>query len=58
MAKTWRARPAAPLAHIVHGVERGTYHADLDRVFPLNQIADAHRYMEANQATGKVVIQP
>jgi NADPH:quinone reductase-like Zn-dependent oxidoreductase len=48
----------APLAHIIRGVERGTYHANLDRVFTLDQIADAHRYMEANQATGKVVIQP
>jgi len=48
----------APLAHIVRGVERGAYHANVDRVFRLDQIADAHRYMEANQATGKVVIQP
>jgi NADPH:quinone reductase-like Zn-dependent oxidoreductase len=48
----------APLAHIIGGVEHGTYHANLDRVFTLDQIADAHRYMEGNQATGKVVIQP
>jgi NADPH:quinone reductase-like Zn-dependent oxidoreductase len=48
----------APLADIVHGVERVAYHANLDRVFPLDQNADAHRYMEANQATGKVMIQP
>src|SRR5207247_4295238 len=48
----------APLAHIIGGVEHGTYHANLDRVFTLDQIADAHRYVEANQATGKVVIQP
>ena len=48
----------APLARIVRGVERGAYHANVDRVFTLDQIADAHRYMEANQATGKVVIQP
>lgn len=48
----------APLAHIVRGVERGDYHANLDMVFTLDRIADAHRYMEANQATGKVVILP
>ena len=47
----------APLAHIVRGVEHGAYHANVDRVFTLDQIAGAHRYMEANQATGKVVIQ-
>jgi hypothetical protein len=28
----------------------------LSWVFTLDQVADAHRYMEANQATGKVVI--
>jgi NADPH:quinone reductase-like Zn-dependent oxidoreductase len=33
----------APLAHIV----RGDYHANLDMVFTLDRIADAHRYMEA-----------
>jgi len=48
----------APLAHIVRGVERGDYYANLDMVFTLDRIADAHRYMEANQATGKVVILP
>jgi NADPH:quinone reductase-like Zn-dependent oxidoreductase len=48
----------APLAQIARGIEHGTYHANVDRVFPLDQITDAHRYMEANQATGKVVIQP
>jgi NADPH:quinone reductase-like Zn-dependent oxidoreductase len=30
----------------------------VDRVFTLDQIADAHRYLESNQATGKVVVQP
>jgi NADPH:quinone reductase-like Zn-dependent oxidoreductase len=47
-----------PLARIVQGVERGVYHACLDRVFTLDQIAEAHRYMEANRAVGKVVVQP
>ena len=47
-----------PLAHIVQGVDRGIYHANLDRVFTLDQIAEAHRYMEANRAVGKVVVQP
>jgi len=47
-----------PLEHVVRGVERGVYHANLDRVFTLDQIAEAHRYMEANLATGKVVVQP
>ena len=30
----------------------------LDRVFPLDQIAAAHDYMEQNRATGKIVVVP
>jgi len=30
----------------------------VDRVFALDDIAAAHRYMEDNQATGKVVMVP
>jgi NADPH:quinone reductase len=30
----------------------------LDRVFPLDQIAAAHEYMEQNRATGKIVVVP
>jgi len=40
---------------IVDGVERGRYRLNLDRTFPLAEIVAAHRYMEANRATGKVV---
>jgi NADPH2:quinone reductase len=31
---------------------------NLDRVFAMDEIADAHRYMEANRAAGKVVVLP
>ncbi|MFI2347508.1 zinc-binding dehydrogenase [Streptomyces sp. NPDC019443] len=44
------------LQNIVDAVSKGTYHANLDRVFTLEEIADAHQYMETNQATGKVVV--
>ncbi|MEU0570733.1 zinc-binding dehydrogenase [Nonomuraea sp. NPDC005983] len=47
---------AKALQQIVDGVAEGRYDANLDRVFTLDEIADAHRYMEANQATGKVVV--
>ncbi len=40
---------------IVRRVEDGTYRDILDRAFPLDEIADAHRYMEENRAAGKVV---
>jgi NADPH:quinone reductase-like Zn-dependent oxidoreductase len=40
---------------IVRRVEDGRYRDNLDRTFPLAEIAEAHRYMEANRAAGKVV---
>jgi NADPH:quinone reductase-like Zn-dependent oxidoreductase len=40
---------------IVRRVEDGRYSDNLDRTFPLADIADAHRYMEDNRAAGKVV---
>jgi NADPH:quinone reductase-like Zn-dependent oxidoreductase len=49
---------AAALQHIVRAVEAGLYRPNLDRVFDLGQAAEAHRYMENNDATGKVVLLP
>lgn len=46
------------LRRIVHETESGLYRPNIDRVFPLNDIATAHQYMEDNQATGKVVVIP
>jgi NADPH:quinone reductase len=43
---------------IVRAVEEGRYRVNLDRVFPIGEIADAHRYMEENRAVGKVVVLP
>jgi NADPH:quinone reductase-like Zn-dependent oxidoreductase len=50
------AAGAAALQHVVDGVAAGAYHANLDRVFDLDDVVLAHQYMEANQATGKVVL--
>lgn len=44
------------LQRIVDGVAAGRYRVNLDRVFPFEQIVDAHRYMEENRAVGKVVV--
>jgi NADPH:quinone reductase len=41
---------------VVSGVESGRYRANLDRTFTIDEVADAHRYMESNQATGKLVV--
>jgi NADPH:quinone reductase-like Zn-dependent oxidoreductase len=40
---------------IVRRVEEGRYRDNLDRTFPLAEIGEAHRHMEANRAAGKVV---
>ncbi len=48
----------ARLQRIVAEVEAGAYRANVDRVFGLDDIVAAHRYMEHNEATGKVVVVP
>ncbi|MEV6831028.1 zinc-binding dehydrogenase [Amycolatopsis sp. NPDC051102] len=46
------------LQRIIGEVEAGTYRPHVDRVFPLDGIADAHRYMEDDRAAGKLVVVP
>jgi NADPH:quinone reductase-like Zn-dependent oxidoreductase len=46
------------LQRIVHEVEAGVYRPNIDRVFGLDDIVAAHRYMENNEATGKLVVVP
>jgi NADPH:quinone reductase-like Zn-dependent oxidoreductase len=46
------------LAQIVREVESGTYRPNIDWVFPLDGIAAAHRRMENDEATGKLVVIP
>lgn len=50
------ASARAALQHIVEGVEQKHYDAHIDRIFPFHQIVEAHRYMEENRATGKLVV--
>jgi NADPH:quinone reductase-like Zn-dependent oxidoreductase len=46
------------LQWVVREVEAGVYRPNVDRVFGLDDIVAAHRYMEDNQATGKLVVLP
>ena len=48
----------AVLQGVIGEVEAGVYRPNIDRVFGLDDIVAAHRYMEDNQATGKVVVLP
>ncbi|MFF0488469.1 zinc-binding dehydrogenase [Nocardia sp. NPDC004068] len=49
---------AATLQHLVEEVEAGVLQPNIDRVFALEEIAAAHRYLEDDRATGKVVVVP
>ena len=49
---------ANALQRVVREVEAGVYRPNVDRVFGLDGIVAAHRYMENNQATGKLVVVP
>jgi NADPH:quinone reductase-like Zn-dependent oxidoreductase len=49
---------AALLQQVIREVEAGVYRPNIDRVFGLADIAAAHRYMENNQAMGKLVAVP
>ena len=49
---------ATVLRRVVHEVEGGVYRPNVDRVFSLDDIAAAHRHMENNEATGKLVVMP
>ncbi len=45
-----------PLQHIVEQVEKGVYRCEPARVFGFDEIRQAHRLMESNDAGGKIVI--
>ena len=45
-----------PLQDIARDVEQGRYKAKPSRVFRFNEIQEAHRAMETNQANGKMVV--
>ncbi len=45
-----------PLQQIVEDVEKGLYQAKPVRIFPFEQIPEAHRLMESNEANGKIVV--
>lgn len=48
----------AELQAFVDDVEAGRVPISLDRTFSLDEIVDAHRYMEANKARGRIVVLP
>jgi NADPH:quinone reductase-like Zn-dependent oxidoreductase len=45
-----------PLQELVEQVEAGTLHVQIGKTFQLDQIVEAHRSMEENRASGKIVV--
>lgn len=45
-----------PMQEIARNVEKGFYQAKPAQVFPFEELAEAHRVMESNQANGKIVV--
>ncbi|MEJ0007884.1 MAG: zinc-binding dehydrogenase [Steroidobacteraceae bacterium] len=41
---------------ISEGLAEGAFHPTISRIFPFDQIADAHRFMEAGEQVGKILI--
>jgi len=41
---------------VYEGLQSGAFTPVIARTFPLDQIAEAHRYMESNQQVGKIVV--
>jgi NADPH:quinone reductase-like Zn-dependent oxidoreductase len=46
------------MKEILNGIDEGWIHPHVDRAFPFDQVADAHRYIEARKNIGKVVLVP
>ena len=44
-------------SQVVPLIARGAVRPVVDRVFPLEQMADAHRYLESKATFGKIVIE-
>ncbi|MEJ0093541.1 MAG: zinc-dependent alcohol dehydrogenase family protein [Methylocella sp.] len=50
------ARFEASKKFVVHGLATGALKPVIAKTFPLDQIVEAHRYLESNQQIGKVVV--
>lgn len=44
-------------AFITEGLENGSLRPIVDKVFKLDEIVEAHHYMESNSQVGKIVVE-
>ena len=50
------ARRKAAIAYVTKGLESGALRPVIDRIFPFDEIVEAHRYLEQNGQFGKIVV--
>jgi NADPH:quinone reductase len=50
--------PRLDLTELLGMVAEGRFHVHVDRVFPLEEAAEAHRYLEERRNRGKVLLDP
>ncbi len=55
-SSTITSRAVDALQRVIHMAEEGRYRLNLDRIFKMEEIVEAHRYMEEGRATGKLVV--
>ncbi len=46
------------MKEVMRGVDEGWIRPHVDRVFPFEEAAEAHRYLEGRKNIGKVVLVP
>nr|WP_246206159.1 zinc-binding dehydrogenase [Fulvivirga aurantia] len=44
------------LQEFIDDVENGNIKLNVDRIFQLSEVAEAHQYMEDNKAKGKIIV--
>jgi NADPH:quinone reductase-like Zn-dependent oxidoreductase len=49
-------RSQATMSHVKHLIESGRFKPVIDRRYSLDQIVDAHRYVDTGRKVGSVVI--
>lgn len=56
MGEAWNLQKES-LQEFIDDVERENIRITIDRIFKLDEIVEAHKYMESNQAIGKIVVE-